>query len=107
MEWIHNLADSAARLAHWRLCLSKFDFEVEHRADVKHQNTDVLSQLIINGKDNSSIEDDILLLAIETSNHVDTLSNADDAAFYQLFRPLPRAELLCALKARCVLPQGM
>lgn len=44
-KWTLNLANSREQLAHRRLRLSEFDFDVIHGARLKHQFIDTLSQL--------------------------------------------------------------
>lgn len=48
----------------WRKQLSKFPFDIIHRARVKHQAADVLSRLPTNVKDDSPLRDGLLLFAI-------------------------------------------
>lgn len=43
-----NLADSFRKLAQFQLRLSKFDFNVMHRAGIGHQSADGLSHLPTN-----------------------------------------------------------
>lgn len=51
LKWILNLSDSTGRFARWRLCLSEFEFDVVHKAGVKHQAADALSRLPATGAD--------------------------------------------------------
>ena len=59
LKWVLNLADAKGRLARWRLRLSEFDFDVEHRAGVKHQAADALSRMETTGLDTRPLGDEI------------------------------------------------
>lgn len=58
--------DSFGRFAQWCMRLCTFDFDVEHRAGFKHQAADALLRLITTGQDESSLEDDLPLYAIDS-----------------------------------------
>ena len=45
LQWLTNLKDPEGRLARWALKLQAFDYEIQHRAGVMHQNADGLSRL--------------------------------------------------------------
>ena len=42
--WLMRARDLNGQYARWQLLLQEYDFEVEHRAGVKHQNADTLSR---------------------------------------------------------------
>lgn len=75
IKWILSLSysSSSGRIARWRLRLSKCDFDVVHHAGIKHQPADALSRLPISGADTTTLEDDLLLLEIETLGNTDTV----------------------------------
>lgn len=75
LKWILQSADSTGRLAHWRLRLSEFEVEVEHRTNIVHQAAKTISQLALNGKDKSTLEDDIPLLATDENTSENTSKN--------------------------------
>lgn len=50
-RWVLSLADSNGRLQRWCLRLLDFDFEVVHRAGIKHQAADALSRMRTKGAD--------------------------------------------------------
>lgn len=66
-KWILNLADTSVRWARWRLCLPEFEFNVLHRAGVKHQAVDALSRMPTGGADTTPIEDEIPITVIDTA----------------------------------------
>lgn len=65
---ILSLTDSTGRLARWLLRLSKFEFDVIHRAGVKPQTADALSRLPTAEEDRTVLDDDLPVPAIEASN---------------------------------------
>ena len=44
LRWLFSLKDPKSRIARWIELLSAFDFEIEHRAGVRHGNADALSR---------------------------------------------------------------
>ena len=66
LRWVLNLADAKGRLARWRLRLSEFDFDVEHRAGIKHQAADALSRMTTTGLDTTPLGDDIPCFTADT-----------------------------------------
>jgi len=44
LTWLMSSRDLNGQYARWQLLLQEYDFEVEHRAGIKHQNADVLSR---------------------------------------------------------------
>lgn len=65
LNWILNPANSTIRIARWCPCLSEFDFDVIHCAVVKNQAANMLSRLSTSGNDNSSLEAELPLVAID------------------------------------------
>ena len=45
LRWLFHIKEPEGQLARWLEYLSEFDFDIEHRAGVKHQNADALSRL--------------------------------------------------------------
>lgn len=68
LKWILNKTDSTGRLARWRLQLSKFAFDVNHRAGVRHQAADALFCLQATGEVDTPLEDDLPLLGIDAKS---------------------------------------
>lgn len=58
------MTDATRKLARKRLGLSELDFEDVHQVRGKHQAADVLSHLRTTGRDESRLEDDVLVLTI-------------------------------------------
>ena len=48
LSWLKTLKNPSPRLARWILKLNEYDFDIEHRAGVKHSNADALSRLPVN-----------------------------------------------------------
>ena len=71
LRWIMNLADASGRLQRWRLRLADFEYDIVHRAGVKHQAADALSRLPTNGTDQHPLDDGIPTLAIGDSETFD------------------------------------
>lgn len=67
LKWILNQVNFTGRLTSWCLSLSEFDYDVLHRAYIKHQTANALSQLATIGEEKSPLEDYILLNA--TNSH--------------------------------------
>jgi hypothetical protein len=44
LKFLHNFADNNSRLVRWSLCLSAFDFEIEHVPGSKIKHVDALSR---------------------------------------------------------------
>lgn len=65
LKWTLTFTDSTSRLARWRIQLSKFDCDVVHRTDMKRQATDVLSRLQTSTEDDTRLEDDFSLRAVD------------------------------------------
>ena len=59
LKWLLNLADSSGRLARWRLRLTEFEFDIVHRAGIKHQAADALSRLETTSTDETELRDEI------------------------------------------------
>ena len=65
LRWILNMADATGKLARWRLRLAEYEFDVVHRAGVKHQAADALSRLPTDGEDKAPLDDEIPVLVIQ------------------------------------------
>lgn len=68
------------RLDSRRLWTSYFYLKVVHRASIKRQTIDALSQLTSNGKDKSQLKDDITLLMIDKSTPEETPTSDEKVA---------------------------
>jgi site-specific DNA-cytosine methylase len=44
LTWLMKARDLTGQYSRWQMLLQEYDFEIEHRAGVKHQNADVLSR---------------------------------------------------------------
>lgn len=64
-KWILNLPDSTGRLAQWRVRLWEYDFDVLHRAGIRHQANDAKSRLQTTGEHKTHLDEDLPLLAID------------------------------------------
>lgn len=68
MKWIIVLTKRTGILAHWRLRLFEFDFNVVHRAGVSCQATDAPSYLQAAGEVDTRAEDKLPVLPIDTES---------------------------------------
>lgn len=64
LRWILNLAETTDKRAHWRLRLLEYEFDVIHRAGVKHQAADSPCRLPTAGGDTSELEEKIPVMAV-------------------------------------------
>lgn len=84
LKCILNITDSAGPLTRWRLRFSKFDPAVGHRAGIRHQAADTLLQVSTSDKDESPLEGDFLLYAMDNSDNplvaVHTVAQDEDRA---------------------------
>lgn len=71
LRWILNMADATGKLARWRLRLSKYEFDVVHRAGIKHQSADALSRLTTSGNDDTTLDDGIPVMILENGGTSD------------------------------------
>lgn len=53
----------------WRLHLSEFEFDIIHRAGIKHQAVDALSQLKTKGVDTMPLQNEVPVLTISLLSH--------------------------------------
>ena len=67
LRWILNLTDSTGRLTRWRLRLLEYDFDVVHRAGIKHQAPDALSRLDTDAFDAQPLQDDLPVFSIDVT----------------------------------------
>lgn len=58
LQWILTMKEATGKLARWQLRLSQFEFDITHRANVKHQATDAPSEINIKGKDRTPSNDE-------------------------------------------------
>lgn len=65
LKWILNLSGATSILARWRLSLSEFDFDTDHRTGGKNRATDGLSRLETQRKDIAHINDYIPVATID------------------------------------------
>lgn len=65
IQWLLNLADISNKLARWRLQLCVFDFEVIHRACMKHQTPIALPALNTEGTDKIILGEELPVLTID------------------------------------------
>lgn len=68
LKWILNMTNRKGRLARWRLILYEFNFYVIRHAGVKHEVADALSRLPTAGSAHSALDNELLVLAVETTN---------------------------------------
>lgn len=71
LRWILNFADATGKLARQRLMLFEHDLEITHRAGVKHQAAEALSELLTTGVDSTEIEDEILVTVVTGNKNRD------------------------------------
>lgn len=62
------MSDAMAKMARWRLRLAKADFEVVHRAGIKHKYVDALSRLERTREDERPLDDDLSVLILHASS---------------------------------------
>lgn len=70
LKWISILADAHGRLGRWHLHLLKFEFDVVHRAVVKHQAANALSRMPADITDTAPIEYEMPIAVIDTSSKI-------------------------------------
>lgn len=71
MCWVLNLADASENLDRWCLPLYEFEFDVVHRAGLKHQAGNAFSRLLANVHDTTKLIDafpDLTVVAAEKAN---------------------------------------
>lgn len=85
LKSILNLTVSVGRLARWCLRLSSYEFDVVHRAVIKHQAADALFCLQTTRKDRTSLEEHFSVLAIEVFENEEsiriTYTNCEKSSF--------------------------
>lgn len=96
LKWMLIIPKFTCKLARWSLQLSEIDFEVVHRAGMKHQAACSLSRLATNGEDKSSHKNDIPLLAIDKHAAEITSTSSDKVASLQLLQQTSLTEFLRA-----------
>lgn len=65
LRWILKMADTTVKIARWRLRLQERQFDVWHRAGIKHEAADDLSRLGKTVEDRVELKDEFLVLIIE------------------------------------------
>lgn len=75
LRWILNLADASCKLGRRRIRLSEYKFDVVHRAGIKHQVADSLSQLSTDGHAKTVLDEVLPFLTITAA------PNMEDAKF--------------------------
>lgn len=65
-KWVHSLTDSSGHTAQWLLRLFEFDIDVVQRAGIKQQAMDALSRRNKTNKDESPLENDSSMYAIDS-----------------------------------------
>lgn len=68
--WLPSMANATIKLAQWRLHLFELDFDVVHRAGIKHQAADTLPLPLTNKIDQSLLRDKLPVLLMERNNLV-------------------------------------
>lgn len=76
--WIRSTADETVNLARWWLRLVKRDFEIVHRAWIKHQAPDALSTLPTNRSNRTIYEDDIAIMSATRSSKLELISPTEN-----------------------------
>lgn len=74
-----DLADNIGCLAGWLLRMSKFKFEIVHKASVEHQALDSPQLLLPVGTNTSTLEANLPLLVLEASDTVTSIVRVNDA----------------------------
>lgn len=65
LKWTIGLSKAPKILARWRLRLQEIDFEVRHHSGVKHKAPDEMSRMPTESKDNTELDDDVLVFVIK------------------------------------------
>lgn len=60
------MSDATGKLVRWRLRLSELEFDVLHRARIKHHAADALFRLSTTGTDETKLDDELLVRLFET-----------------------------------------
>lgn len=66
-EWLLSVSDASGKLARWKLQFFGFEFDIVHRANIRHQAADGLLRLPTDGTDNTKLDDHISVLAVTTN----------------------------------------
>lgn len=66
LRWTLNISNATGKLETYWLRLSELEFDVVQRAGSKHQAADALSWMPTSGADETTIEDEIPLLFLES-----------------------------------------
>lgn len=77
LKRILNLTDVTVRLARWRLRLTEYKFDIFHRAGIEYQAADALSRLQATGKYRTPLGDDLTILAIDITLHLEEICIID------------------------------
>lgn len=78
--WIFNLADAWGKLARWRLRLFKSEWNVVHRARIKHQASDELLRVPTAGEDKADLNNappELTIVPANKSKEVDEINGKD------------------------------
>lgn len=97
LRWILSLTESTGRLARWRLRLLQYDFDITHRAGIKHQAPDALSRLPTTASDESPVLNDLPLLCVDASLVVEDPA-IDDLADRPHWSKIPALPVVSASK---------
>ena len=87
LKWLLRYEESTGRLVRWCLRLLEYDFDIQYRKEIKHQDSDALSRLETNGHNIAEIDvdlnSDLTIGAIADDNGKPDLSDAyDDHRLY-------------------------
>ena len=76
LRWLLSVNDPSGRLMRWRLRLSEFDFDVEHKKGKANTQADALSRLTTLGETALDVDDEIPCFLLDMTH--DTAASAND-----------------------------
>lgn len=82
-KWLLTTSNAFGKLARWPIRLSELEFDIAHRADIKHTAVDSLSRLPTNGADAEVLDNEFIDLTLRfgqfTNDKADKELIDDDA----------------------------
>lgn len=77
LKWVLTSADALQKLARWRIRLLELDFEIVHRAGIKHQVSVKLWRLTNEGFDKINVGEEVPVLIVDESKEQQNVKTAN------------------------------